>query len=87
MKQMNHHEATKNDSYTQLRQNLTESKPPPPKRNYYIQMCQIWGQKDNLVELERLLLNALSALANKIKEENKLHFFQSPLRDEAIEYW
>ena len=42
------------------------------------------GQKDNFVEFEHLLLNHLSPLANKITEENKLHFFQSLLRDEAI---
>ena len=45
------------------------------------------GQKDKFVEFELLLLNHLSPLANKITEENKLHFFQSLLRDEAIEYW
>ena len=44
-------------------------------------------QKDKFVEFEHLLLNHLSPLANKITEENKLHFFQSLLRDEAIEYW
>ena len=43
-------------------------------------------QKDKFVEFEHLLLNHLSPLANKITEENKLHFFQSLLRDEAIEY-
>ena len=45
------------------------------------------GQKDKFVEFEQLLLNHLSPLENKITEENKLHFFQSPLRDETIEYW
>ena len=45
------------------------------------------GQKDKFVEFEHLLLNHLSPLANKTTEENKLHFFQSLLRDEAIEYW
>ena len=45
------------------------------------------GQKDKFVEFDHLLLNNLSPLANKITEENKLHFFQSVLRDEAIEYW
>ena len=44
------------------------------------------GQKDKFGEFEHLLLNHLSPLANKITEENKLHFFQSLLRDEAIEY-
>ena len=44
------------------------------------------GQKDKFVEFEHLL-NHLSPLANKITEENKLHFFQSLLRDEAIENW
>ena len=39
------------------------------------------------MEFEHLLLNHLSPLAHKITEENKLHFFQSLLRDEAIEYW
>ena len=39
------------------------------------------------MEFEHLFLNHLSLLANKITEENKLHFFQSLLRDEAIEYW
>ena len=45
------------------------------------------GQKDKFVEFEHLLPNHLSPLANEITEENKLHFFQSLLRDEAIEYW
>ena len=45
------------------------------------------SQKDKFVEFEHLLLNHLSPLANKITEENKLHFFQSLLRDDAIEYW
>ena len=45
------------------------------------------GQKDKFVEFEYLLLNHLSPLANKISEENTLHFFQSLLRHEAIEYW
>ena len=45
------------------------------------------GQKDKFVEFEHLLLNHLSPLANKITEENKFHFFQSLLRDEAIKYW
>ena len=45
------------------------------------------GQKDKFVEFEHLLLNHLSPLANKITEENKLHFFQCLLRDDAIEYW
>ena len=45
------------------------------------------GQKDKFVEFEHLLLNHLSPLANQITEENKLHFFQSLLRDDAIEYW
>ena len=45
------------------------------------------GQKDKFVEFEHLLLNHLSQLANKITDENKLHFFQSLLSDEAIEYW
>ena len=45
------------------------------------------GQNDKFVEFEHLLLNHLSPLANKITEKNKLHFFQSLLRDEAIEYW
>ena len=45
------------------------------------------GQKDKFVEFEHFLLNHLSPLANKITEENKLHFFQSLLRDEATEYW
>ena len=45
------------------------------------------GQKNKFVEFEHLFLNHLSPLANKITEENKLHFFQSLLRDEAIEYW
>ena len=45
------------------------------------------GQKDKFVEFEHLLLNHLSSLANKITEENKLHFFQNFLRDEAIEFW
>ena len=45
------------------------------------------GQKDEFVEFEHLQLNHLSPLVKKITEENKLHFFQSLVRDEAIEYW
>ena len=44
------------------------------------------GQKDKFVEFEHLLLNHLGPLANKFTEDNKLHFFQSLLSDEAIEY-
>ena len=45
------------------------------------------GQKNKFVEFEHLLPNHLSLLANKVTEDNKLHFFQSLLRDEAIDYW
>ena len=44
-------------------------------------------QEHKFVEFEHLLLNHLSPFANEITEENKLHFFQTLLRDEAIEYW
>ena len=45
------------------------------------------GQQDKFVGFEHLLPNHLSPLANKITEENKLHFSQSLLRDDSIEYW
>ena len=44
-------------------------------------------KRPKIVKFEHLLLNHLSPLANKIIEENKFHFFQCLLRDEAIEYW
>ena len=45
------------------------------------------GHKDKFIEFEHLLLNHFRPFANKITEENKIHFFQSLLRDEAIECW
>ena len=44
------------------------------------------GSKDNYNEFEHLLLNHFRPIANKITEEDKIHFFQSLLRDEAIDF-
>ena len=45
------------------------------------------GTKDKYNEFEHLLLNRFRPIANKINEEDKIHFFQSLLRDEAIDFW
>ena len=44
------------------------------------------GYKDKYNEFEHLLLNHFRPIANKITEEDKIHFFQSLLRDEAIDF-
>ena len=45
------------------------------------------GSKDKYNEFEHILLNHFRPIANKITEEDKIHFFQSLLRDEAIDFW
>ena len=45
------------------------------------------GQQDKYNEFEHLLMNHLRPISNKLTEEEKIHFFQSLLRDEAIEFW
>ena len=45
------------------------------------------GTKDKYNEFEHLLLNHFRPIANKITEEDKIRFFQSLLRDEAIDFW
>ena len=45
------------------------------------------GTKDKYNEIEHLLLNHFRPIANKITGEDKIHFFQSLLRDEAIDFW
>ena len=45
------------------------------------------GQREKYNEFEHLLLNHIKPVANKISEEEKIHFFQSLLREEAIEFW
>ena len=45
------------------------------------------GSKDKYNEFKHLLLNHFRPIANKITEEDKIPFFQSLLRDEAIDFW
>ena len=45
------------------------------------------GTKDKYNEFEHLLLNHFRPIAKKITEEDKIHFFQSLLCDEAIDFW
>ena len=45
------------------------------------------GTKDKYNDFEHLLLNHFRPIANKLTEEDKIHFFQSLLRDEAIDFW
>ena len=45
------------------------------------------GNRDKYNEFEHLLLNHLRPHANKLTEEQKLNYFQSLLRDDAIEFW
>ena len=45
------------------------------------------GNREKLNEFEHLLSNHLHLHLNNITEEQKLNYFQSLLRDEAIEFW
>ena len=45
------------------------------------------GSKDKYHEFEHLQLNHFRPIANEITEEDKIHFFKSILRDEAIDFW
>ena len=45
------------------------------------------GNRDKYNEFEHLLLNHLRPHAHKLTEEQKLNYFQSLLRDDAIEFW
>ena len=45
------------------------------------------GQRERYSELEHLLLNHIRPFQNKITEEEKLQFFTSLLREDAVEFW
>ena len=45
------------------------------------------GNREKYNEFEHLLLNPLRPHMNRLTEEQKLNYFQSLLRDEAIEFW
>ena len=45
------------------------------------------GNRDKYNEFEHLLLNHLRPHAHKLTEEQKHNYFQSLLRDDAIEFW
>ena len=45
------------------------------------------GNREKYNEFEHLLLNHLRPHMNRLTEEQKLNYFQSLLRDEAIEFW
>ena len=45
------------------------------------------GNREKYNEFEHLLLNHLRPQQHKLSEEQKLTYFQSPLRDDAIEFW
>ena len=45
------------------------------------------GNREKYNEFEHLLKNHLRPHMNKLTEEQKLNYFQSLLRDEAIEFW
>ena len=45
------------------------------------------GNRENHNEFEHLLLNHLRPHQHKLSEEQKLTYFQSLLRDDAIEFW
>ena len=47
----------------------------------------IRGSKDEYIELEHLQQNLFKPIANKFTEEDRIHFFESLLRDEAIDFW
>ena len=51
------------------------------------QLTNFRRSKDNFYEFEHLLFNHLRPHEHRIKEENKLHYFQSLLRDEAIGFF
>ena len=45
------------------------------------------GNREKYNEFEHLLLNHLKPHQHKLSEEQKLTYFQSLLRDDAIEFW
>ena len=53
----------------------------------HTQLPNFRGSKDKFTDFEHLLLNHLRPHQHRMTEENKLHYFQSLLRDEAIEFW
>ena len=45
------------------------------------------GSKNKFHEFEHLLLNHSRPHQNRITDDHKLHYIQSLLRDEAIDFW
>ena len=51
------------------------------------QLPRFRGNREKYNEFEHLLLNHLRPHEHKLSEEQKLRYFQSLLRDDAIEFW
>ena len=90
------HDDEYDEDYEDAPSNTTESallnaiQDPTPEiatRKLQTHVPNFRGTKDKYNEFEHLLLNHFRPIANKITEEDKIHFFQSLLRDEAIDFW
>ena len=68
-----------------LRDTMTDYVQHPENVQTQVPLFRGNREKDN--EFEHLLLNHLRPHQHKLSEEEKLTYFQSLLRDDAIEFW
>ena len=68
-----------------LRDTMTDSVQHP--KILHTQVPLFRGNRKKYIEFEHLLLNHLRPHQHKLSEEQKLTYFQSLLRDDAIEFW
>ena len=68
-----------------LRDTMTDTVQHP--KILHTQVPLFRGNREKYNELEHLLLNHLRPHQHKLSEEQKLTYFQSLLRDDAIEFW
>ena len=68
-----------------LRDTMTDSVQHP--KILHTQVPLFRGNREKYNEFEHLLLNHLRPHQHKLSEEQKLTYFQSLLRDDAIEFW
>ena len=68
-----------------LRDTLTDSVQHP--KILHTQVPLFRGNREKYNEFEHLLLNHLRPHQHKLSEKQKLTYFQSLLRDDAIEFW
>ena len=68
-----------------LRDTMTDTVQHPKILHTQVQLFR--GNREKYNEFEHLLLNHLRPHQHKLSEEQKLTYFQSLLRDDAIEFW